>query len=73
MNESDAEMWSKEVGSGYPSDPKTKGWLENHVDRTFGYPKIVRFSWATVKNMLEKDAHPVKWYFSRAPFSTLLA
>ncbi|KAF8739400.1 hypothetical protein AX14_009772 [Amanita brunnescens Koide BX004] len=61
MNGSDAEMWSKEVGSGYPSDPKTKAWLGNHLDRTFGYPKIVRFSWATVKNLLEKDAHLVKW------------
>ena len=71
MDRSDAEIWSKDVGSGYPSDPKTKAWLESHLDRTFGYPKIVRFSWATVKHILEKDAHSVKWYFSRVP-STLL-
>lgn len=71
MDGNDAEIWSKEVGSGYPSDPKTKAWLESNLDRTFGYPKIVRFSWATVKNILEKDAHLVKWYFSGAS-STLL-
>ncbi|KAF8632215.1 hypothetical protein AX15_001973 [Amanita polypyramis BW_CC] len=62
-NESKAGIWSREVGSGYPSDPKTQAWLRNHLDHTFGYPKLVRFSWTTVKVILEKDGHPVKWYF----------
>ena len=57
-----AEKWSKDVGSGYPSDPKTQAWLKTHIDPIFGYPKLVRFSWATVKLMLEKDAYAVKWY-----------
>lgn len=42
-------------------DPKTKAWLQSSLDKTFGYPGIVRFSWATVKIILEKDAHAVEW------------
>ncbi|KAF8656204.1 hypothetical protein AX16_002640 [Volvariella volvacea WC 439] len=54
--------WSRsEVGSGYPSDPKTQAWLKTSLEPTFGFPKLVRFSWTTVKVMLEKDAHDVKW------------
>ncbi|MCL2688086.1 MAG: ribonuclease HII [Methanobrevibacter sp.] len=42
-----------EVGSGYPSDPKTKKFLEN-----FSYdemPEIVRKSWKTVENLKNKE------------------
>ena len=42
-------------------DPKTKEWLNSTMDKTFGYPSIARFSWATVKLKLDKDAHPVTW------------
>ncbi|KAG6813920.1 hypothetical protein H0H92_005769 [Tricholoma furcatifolium] len=49
------------VCSGYPSDPKTQEWLKNSVEPTFGFPKLVRFSWTTVKLILDKDAHAVKW------------
>jgi len=31
------------------------------VEPTFGFPSIARFSWATVKNVLEKSGHTVKW------------
>ncbi|KAH9903028.1 ribonuclease H2 subunit A [Cubamyces lactineus] len=53
--------WAEEMGSGYPSDPKTQAWIKNSLDPTFGYPSLVRFSWATIKVVLEKDAHPVEW------------
>ena len=43
------------------TDPKTKAWLEASLDKTFGFPGLVRFSWATVKVILEKEGHPVKW------------
>ncbi|KAG6842299.1 hypothetical protein C0991_010587 [Blastosporella zonata] len=49
------------VCSGYPSDPKTQAWLKNSVEPTFGFPKLVRFSWTTVKLLLDKNAHAVKW------------
>ena len=43
-------MDSKEdkiFGWGYPGDEVTKTWLDNHYDRVFGFPTIVRFSWST--------------------------
>lgn len=39
-------------GSGYPADPYTKAWLQNNLDRVFGYPSIVRWSWSTVVNVM---------------------
>ncbi|MBZ9571185.1 ribonuclease HII [Methanobrevibacter sp. TMH8] len=42
-----------EIGSGYPSDPKTKKFLEN-----FSYnemPEIVRKSWKTVENLKNQE------------------
>lgn len=45
-----------------PADPKTQAWLRDAVEPTFGFPSLVRFSWATVKVALDKNAHAVKWY-----------
>ncbi|KAG9001662.1 hypothetical protein FRB90_011574 [Tulasnella sp. 427] len=53
--------WSSEFGSGYPSDPKTKAWVDATLDPTFGYPSFSRFSWATIKVQLDKSAHKVQW------------
>ncbi|KAG2367858.1 ribonuclease H-like domain-containing protein [Suillus spraguei] len=55
------ENWNREFGSGYPSDPKTQTWVKDSLDPTFGFPSIVRFSWTTVKVILEKSAHTAKW------------
>ncbi|RBQ22759.1 Ribonuclease HII [Candidatus Methanobinarius endosymbioticus] len=44
-----------EMGSGYPSDPKTKKFLEN-----FPYdemPEIVRKSWKTVQNLKNQEEY----------------
>lgn len=46
-------------GSGYPNDPLTKAFLET-VDPVFGYPRIVRFSWATAQNALDKYAAKIE-------------
>lgn len=43
------------------SDPNTQAWLKGAVEPVFGFPNIVRFSWTTVKVLLEKHAHAVKW------------
>lgn len=58
---------SSEFGSGYPSDPKCKTWLESNcnVDVPFGFPDFVRFSWGPAKNALkesgEKSGLIVSW------------
>ncbi|CCM01387.1 uncharacterized protein FIBRA_03438 [Fibroporia radiculosa] len=53
--------WGKELGSGYPSDPKTQAWIKGSLDPTFGFPSLVRFSWTTIKLVLEKNGHVVQW------------
>jgi ribonuclease H2 subunit A len=58
---SDSVRFVKEYGSGYPSDPRTKKWLAEHVDKLFGYPSFVRFSWSTSRVILEKEAVAVTW------------
>ena len=44
-----------EVGSGYPSDPKTRAWLQGFVDRNETFPPSVRTRWATVQEMLQRS------------------
>jgi ribonuclease H2 subunit A len=46
-------------GCGYPSDPLCKTWVAHHVDPVFGFPEIVRFSWAPAKKLLVEHAHAV--------------
>ncbi len=43
---------STTYGCGYPGDPKTKQWMRDHIDRVFGYPTLVRFSWKTCQNAI---------------------
>lgn len=58
-DESDSpEGW----GSGYPSDSKCVGWLRRSMDPIFGWGNECRFSWGTVKEMLEaKGGARVDW------------
>jgi ribonuclease H2 subunit A len=60
--EADADGWDRKMGSGYPSDPNTKAWLKRNIERTFGFPSVVRFSWGTVKNILDEKEYDVQWY-----------
>ncbi|KAE8214755.1 hypothetical protein CF327_g1886 [Tilletia walkeri] len=41
------------VGSGYPSDPNTVAFLKATLDPVFGWPGIARFSWGTIRTLLE--------------------
>jgi ribonuclease HII len=43
-----------EIGSGYPSDPKTILFLENWVKDNNSLPSFARNSWETSKRILEK-------------------
>lgn len=50
-------------GSGYPSDAKCVTWLRGNMDDMFGWGSECRFSWGTVKDMLEdrNKAVQVDW------------
>ncbi|KAL1914318.1 uncharacterized protein VTP21DRAFT_9011 [Calcarisporiella thermophila] len=54
------ENFSREFGSGYPSDPNTIAWLQSNMDPVFGFPSLLRFSWATCEKLLE-EAVKVTW------------
>jgi len=50
-----------EIGSGYPSDPRTRTFLEDYYERHGDFPPIVRRSWKTLKKIeekLRKEAEP---------------
>ncbi|KDP43383.1 hypothetical protein JCGZ_26483 [Jatropha curcas] len=55
-----AEGINRNFGSGYPGDPETKAWLEQHKHQVFGFPTVVRFSWGTC-NSYFKDGVEVLW------------
>ncbi|OII72042.1 ribonuclease HI large subunit [Cryptosporidium ubiquitum] len=50
-----------EQGSGYPGDPKTREFLRRIFDPIFGFPNIVRFSWSTASEIIEKSGYSVTW------------
>lgn len=49
------------LGSGYPADPYTIAWLHDNLQPLFMFPKIVRFSWGTLKQYLDTTAVGVEW------------
>lgn len=55
-----AENMHTTFGSGYPGDPQTKAWLEDHKHPIFGFPTLVRFSWGTCTSY-SKDMVEVLW------------
>jgi len=50
-------------GSGYPSDPACKAWMERNarVDPVFMFPDFVRFSWAPSRKAVEDFGAKVEW------------
>uniref|UniRef100_A0A7S3PM92 Ribonuclease n=1 Tax=Aplanochytrium stocchinoi TaxID=215587 RepID=A0A7S3PM92_9STRA len=41
--------------SGYPGDSATVKWLRDNFNTIFGYPCVARFSWKTVRRILNED------------------
>jgi len=41
-----------DFGSGYPSDPKTKKFIEKNFENS-EYKKVIRYSWNTVKRLIK--------------------
>ena len=48
-----------EIGSGYPSDPRTRAFLENYYREHGAFPPIVRRGWKTLKK-IEAKVKPKK-------------
>jgi ribonuclease HII len=48
------EKIGKDLGSGYPSDPKTIFFLENWVNENGSLPDFARSSWETSRRILGK-------------------
>ncbi|ESP00443.1 hypothetical protein LOTGIDRAFT_200807 [Lottia gigantea] len=48
-------------GSGYPADPNTKKFMSSSLDKVFGFPSFVRFSWSTAAQIIEKDGVNIRW------------
>ncbi len=42
------------LGSGYPSDPTTRAWLEAHARTGAPWPPFVRTRWGTVRSLTPK-------------------
>lgn len=51
INESAMEEYGMVAGSGYPSDPKTREFLGMLGKKRDGFPRYVRTSWKTVKDL----------------------
>jgi hypothetical protein len=43
------------------TDPDTKSWLEQNSNPVFGFPSVVRFSWATCKPYFTKGGVDIFW------------
>ena len=49
-------------GSGYPGDENCSRWLSQVQHPVFGFPNLIRFSWSTSREALDKGvAVPVSW------------
>jgi ribonuclease H2 subunit A len=56
---------STKFGSGYPSDPVCKQWMEDNLHcKTFAYPDVIRFSWAPTKKKLDNGNKAAKVVFA---------
>lgn len=56
----DVAMTDGGWGSGYPSDARCVGWLKREMDPLFGWGAECRFSWGTVKEILEVKNRDVR-------------
>jgi ribonuclease HII len=48
------KLLGKDIGSGYPSDPKTKRFINNEIN-VKGSKNYIRFSWKPVKQIINKN------------------
>lgn len=55
----------EQIGSGYPSDPRTTAWLRSNQKPLFGWPnEMTRFSWQTCQTLTSNTTTgsvPIEW------------
>ncbi|MDY6965865.1 MAG: ribonuclease HII [Halobacteriota archaeon] len=56
INELEGSIGRK-IGSGYPSDPKTRNFLKKLVEEDEELPNYIRNSWKTVDNLKESSSY----------------
>lgn len=57
-----AEIIGATWGSGYPSDPKTKAYINSNIHPWYGWDENIRYSWGTAKTALENsNAINMRW------------
>ena len=44
-----------DIGSGYPSDPKTRSWLAGFLRRGEPFPSCVRQRWGTIDKLRQQQ------------------
>ena len=49
-----SDKYTKDIGSGYPSDPNTREFIADYIDRNGKPPDCARISWSTIDDMLEE-------------------
>lgn len=54
--ERDAHIHRHGCGSGYPSDPETKQFIEESIRETGEPPRLARWSWSTTRDAVERHA-----------------
>jgi ribonuclease HII len=58
LRDAQLKLIDGEVGSGYPSDPKTRNWLKGFIERDEPFPDCVRTRWATIDNLRQQVLFP---------------
>ncbi len=49
------EAWGEDLGSGYPSDPKTRRFLNKLIQTEASLPPFVRSKWKTLQRLRQKS------------------
>ncbi len=44
----------EQIGSGYPSDPKTRTWIKGWMERGEPFPDCVRTRWGTIEALAQE-------------------
>jgi len=47
-----------DIGSGYPSDPKTRAFLKRYYQDHGKFPPIARTEWKTLQQLKKRDGNP---------------